>query len=279
MPLFATEPLIALVTLTLLEIVLGIDNIIFIAILVGKLPEKMRKRARRVGLGLAMFMRIGLLLSISWIMRLTTPLFHLPFLSEVPAYDAHHVAETLPASASQPAEAALAITGQRLILLLGGLFLIAKSTYEIHDKLEGDDQHGSSPPKPASFASAIVQILLLDLVFSLDSVITAVGMAKHLWVMIAAVVIAVGIMMIFSGYIVRFVEKHPTIKMLALSFLILIGLLLVAEGVGRHIEKGYVYFAMAFAVGVELLNIQFRKNKPVQLHKTYVDTEGRDAGE
>jgi predicted tellurium resistance membrane protein TerC len=275
------ESLIALLTLTLLEIVLGIDNIIFIAILVGKLPEQLRNKARQIGLALAMVMRVGLLLSINWIMGLKTPLFHIPFLKEPAPHDAGHAAEaattlaaTLPhAVAAGVGGGDLAMTGQRLILLLGGLFLIGKSTYEIHDKLEGDEEHGTGK-KAASFASAIVQILLLDLVFSLDSVITAVGMAKHLWVMITAVVIAVGVMLIFSGYIVRFVEKHPTIKILALSFLILIGVMLVAEGIGQHIEKGYIYFAMAFAVGVEMLNIQFRKkSKPVQLHQTYVKTD------
>ncbi len=253
------EALIALLTLTLLEIVLGIDNIIFIAILVGKLPETMRNKARRVGLALAMIMRVLLLLSIKWVMGLKSKLFAIPFLNEPAHFDGTH-------PATGPAHIPLEMTGQRLILLIGGLFLIAKSTWEIHDKLEGEEHEGAGK-KPANFAAAIVQILLLDLVFSLDSVITAVGMAEHLWVMIAAVIIAVGIMMIFSGYIVRFVDKHPTIKMLALSFLILIGVMLVAEGIGRHIEKGYVYFAMAFAVGVEMLNIQLRKKSaPVHLH-------------
>jgi predicted tellurium resistance membrane protein TerC len=262
MPHLAAESLIALLTLTLLEIVLGIDNIIFIAILVGKLPEAMQNKARRIGLSLAMVMRILLLLSITWVMRLTTPLFHIPFL---PAPENSHAAATTLATAA--ADLGFPVSGKALILLLGGLFLIGKSTFEIHDKLEGaEDEHG--PGKSgANFVSAIVQILALDLVFSLDSVITAVGMAKDLWVMIAAVIIAVGIMLIFSGYIVRFVAKHPTIKILALSFLILIGVMLVAEGLGRHIEKGYIYFAMAFAVGVEMINIQVRKkSKPLHLH-------------
>ena len=270
------ESLIALLTLTLLEIVLGIDNIIFIAILVGKLPEHMRNKARRLGLGLAMVMRVLLLLCITWVMSLTKPLFHIPFLS---APETHHAAEasehaaTL-VSATATADHGLPISGQNLILLVGGLFLIAKSTWEIHDKLEGEEEHAGGTKKAVNFAGAIVQILLLDLVFSLDSVITAVGMAKHLWVMIAAVIIAVGIMMIFSGYIVRFVDKHPTIKMLALSFLILIGVLLVAEGVGRHIEKGYIYFAMAFAVGVEMLNIRLRKKvEPVRLHEPHAPAD------
>jgi predicted tellurium resistance membrane protein TerC len=272
------ESLIALLTLTLLEIVLGIDNIIFIAILVGKLPEHLRNKARQIGLSLAMFMRIGLLLSITWIMKLTTPLFYIPFLPAPESHDSGH-ASAAQAAATTSADVAatmahasqgLPISGKSLILLLGGLFLIGKSTYEIHDKLEGEE-HGVGGKKAASFASAIVQILLLDLVFSLDSVITAVGMAKHLWVMITAVIIAVGLMLVFSGYIVRFVEKHPTIKILALSFLILIGVMLVAEGLGKHIEKGYIYFAMAFAVAVEMLNIQFRKKTtPVHLHHSNV---------
>jgi predicted tellurium resistance membrane protein TerC len=268
MPHLNAEALIALLTLTLLEIVLGIDNIIFIAILVGKLPDAMQNKARRIGLSLAMVMRILLLLSITWVMRLTTPLFHIPFL---PAPETHqtavdHTATTLAAAATLP-DLGFPVSGKSLILLLGGLFLIGKSTFEIHDKLEGpEDEHGSKKAG-ANFVAAIIQILLLDLVFSLDSVITAVGMAKDLWVMIAAVIIAVGIMLIFSGYIVRFVAKHPTIKILALSFLILIGVMLVAEGAGHHIEKGYIYFAMAFAVGVEMINIQVRKkSKPLHLH-------------
>jgi predicted tellurium resistance membrane protein TerC len=277
--IFTAEALIALLTLTLLEIVLGIDNIIFIAILVGKLPEKLRNKARQIGLALAMIMRVGLLLSIKWIMGLKAVLFHIPFIPAGKHADSHaattasEVAATLgTATASAPADHGLAVTGQTLILLLGGLFLIAKSTWEIHDKLEGAE-HGGGSKKAASFASAIVQILLLDLVFSLDSVITAVGMAKQPWVMITAVIIAVGLMLIFSGYIVRFVERHPTIKMLALSFLILIGVVLVAEGLGRHIEKGYIYFAMAFSVGVEMLNIQLRKkHKPVQLNHSTIDS-------
>jgi predicted tellurium resistance membrane protein TerC len=279
------ESLIALLTLTLLEVVLGIDNIIFIAILVGKLPEKMRNKARQIGLSLAMIMRIGLLLSITWIMKLTEPWFYIPFL---PAPEAHGAAgghgavaagaeaaaTAIATTTAAAAHAGLPVSGKALILLLGGLFLIGKSTFEIHDKLEGDDHHGGAK-KPASFASAIIQILLLDLVFSLDSVITAVGMAKHLWVMITAVVIAVGLMLVFSGYIVRFVERHPTIKILALSFLILIGVMLVAEGLGRHIEKGYIYFAMAFAVAVEMLNIQFRKksSKPLHLHHSSAEPQ------
>jgi predicted tellurium resistance membrane protein TerC len=281
------EALIALFTLTLLEIVLGIDNIIFIAILVAKLPAHLQNKARQIGLSLAMIMRVLLLLCITWIMGLTKPMFYVPLMTE-PSHPAKHVAhekhpEQPTAAATAPATAhahhdhdhahdsaadtpkPLAMTGQRLILLLGGLFLIAKSTYEIHDKLEGAE-HEAGTKKPGSFAVAIVQILALDLVFSLDSVITAVGMAKDLWVMITAVIIAVGVMLIFSGYIVRFVQRHPTIKILALSFLILIGVMLVAEGLGRHIEKGYIYFAMAFAVAVEMINIRMRKAAPLPLH-------------
>jgi len=225
------ENLIALVTLTSLEIVLGIDNIVFIAILTGKLDPSQQDKARRIGLALAMIMRILLLLAISWIMGLTTPLF---------AVFNHDV------------------SGRDLILFLGGLFLIGKSTFEIHDKIEGHE-HGTKAKVAASFASVIVQIMLLDIVFSLDSVITAVGMVEHIPIMIAAVVIAVGIMMIFAGSVSRFVERHPTIKMLALSFLLLIGVMLLAEGFGRHIEKGYIYFAMAFSLFVELLNLRMRK--------------------
>jgi predicted tellurium resistance membrane protein TerC len=279
MPAFTPEALIALLTLTLLEIVLGIDNIIFIAILVGKLPAHLQNKARQIGLALAMIMRVGLLLCITWIMGLTKALFYIPFLSEPAKHHAPHVtgghveaAHTAAAVAVTTMAAAepLAMTGQRLILLIGGLFLIAKSTYEIHDKLEGGEEHGTAAKGKASFGMVLAQILALDLVFSLDSVITAVGMAKDLWVMITAVIIAVGAMLIFSGYIVRFVERHPTIKILALSFLILIGVMLVAEGVGRHIEKGYIYFAMAFAVGVEMVNIKVRKAKPVHLHHSSV---------
>jgi len=273
MPHLTTESLVALLTLTLLEIVLGIDNIIFIAILVSKLPAALQNKTRRVGLFLAMFLRIGLLLGITWIMSLTHPLFTIPFLHEQsPQLAPEHLDLPNRIANNLTEEKPLAITGQRLILLLGGLFLIAKSTYEIHDKLEAEEENPAAPRKStASFAAAILQIVALDLVFSLDSVITAVGMAKDLWVMIAAVIIAVGLMLIFSGYIVRFVSKHPTIKMLALSFLILIGVMLVAEGIGRHIEKGYVYFSMAFAVAVELLNIKVRK-KSAPLHLHHSDT-------
>jgi predicted tellurium resistance membrane protein TerC len=231
---------IALFTLTVLEIVLGIDNIIFISILVGKLPEKQQPRARRLGLFLAMFLRIGLLASIAWMAKLTAPLFSV---------------------------LGQGISGRDLILLTGGLFLLFKATREIHDRLEGEEE-GANARAVASFAAVIIQILLLDIVFSLDSVITAVGMADHLPVMIAAVVIAVGVMMFAAGPISNFVSRHPTIKMLALSFLLLIGMSLIAEGLGRHIPKGYIYFAMAFSVFVEMLNLRSRKKgKPVKLHE------------
>ena len=236
---------IALATLTFLEIVLGVDNIIFISILSGKLPIEQQPRARRIGLLGAMVMRVGLLFSLAWIIRLTHPWFTI--LGEE-------------------------ISGRDLILILGGLFLLAKSTYEIHDKLEGDEGHASRKIR-ASFASVIVQIMLLDIVFSLDSVITAVGMASHLWVMVAAVVIAVAIMMVSAEPISDFVHKHPTVKMLALSFLLLIGLSLLLEGFDHHVPKGYIYFAMGFSVFVEMINLRLRKAAPVQLHERYTEEE------
>jgi predicted tellurium resistance membrane protein TerC len=235
---------IGLLTLTALEIVLGIDNIIFISILASKLPQEQQASARRTGLLLAMGTRILLLFSISWIARLTTPLFTV---------------------------FGFGISGRDIILIAGGLFLIAKSTYEIHDKLEGEEGHASKTV-PATFRSVIIQILLLDIVFSLDSVITAVGMVDELGVMIAAVVIAVGVMLAFAGPVSAFVERHPTVKMLALSFLLLIGVNLMAEGFHVHIPKGYIYFAMAFSVLVEMLNLRAsaaRKSKPVHLHERY----------
>jgi predicted tellurium resistance membrane protein TerC len=233
---------IALVTLTVLEIVLGIDNVIFISILSGKLRKEEQARARQTGLALALVMRILLLLSLGWVMGLKATLFTV---------------------------ASHAVSGRDLILILGGLFLIAKSTHEIHGKLEGDEGHGSLRAAP-SFASVIVQILLLDVVFSLDSVITAVGMAEQVGVMIAAVIIAVLFMLAFSGGISAYVERHPTVKMLALSFLILIGVNLLADGLGQHISKGYTYFAMAFSVLVEMLNQRIRsKSPPVHLHQPY----------
>ncbi|MGH7336830.1 MAG: TerC family protein [Myxococcota bacterium] len=232
---------IAFVTLFALEVVLGIDNIIFISILAGKLPEADQARARTLGLALAMGTRILLLLSIAWMARLTTPLL------TIASYE---------------------LSGRDLILFFGGLFLIGKSTFEIHDKLEGEEGHSSAKVR-ASFGAVLVQIALLDIVFSLDSVITAVGMVKQVPVMVAAVIAAVLVMMLFAGPVSRFVDRHPTIKILALSFLILIGTSLVAEALHFHIPKGYIYFAMAFSVGVEMLNLRLRARSraPVQLHQ------------
>jgi predicted tellurium resistance membrane protein TerC len=230
--LFTAEAALALVTLTVLEIVLGIDNIIFISILAGKLPPAQRARARTLGLGLAMGMRVLLLLSIAWIMRLTAPLFEV-FGQE--------------------------ISGRDLILGLGGLFLIWKATKEIHERLEGPADHGEATLKNVTFSGVLVQIALLDIVFSLDSVITAVGMANQIWVMITAVVLAVAFMMFTAGPVSSFVERHPTVKMLALSFLLLVGVTLIAESFDQHIPKGYIYFAMAFSVLVESLNLRASK--------------------
>ena len=245
------EGWIALLTLTVLEIVLGIDNIVFISILAGKLPLHQRERARKLGLSLAMLFRVGLLLSITWVMQLTTPLF------SVLGQD---------------------ISGRDVILLVGGLFLIAKSTHEIHVNLEGDVGEGNARVA-ASFGAVLVQILLLDIVFSLDSVITAVGMAEDVVVMVLAVIIAVGVMLVSSRGIGEFVERHPTVKMLALSFLLLIGMSLLAEGFGQHIRKGYIYFAMGFSVFVEMINLRIRSRaRPVQLHQKYTDEVEPAAG-
>jgi predicted tellurium resistance membrane protein TerC len=240
---------ISLLTLTALEIVLGIDNVIFISILAGKLPKEQQAKARKLGLTLALVTRILLLMSLTWIMGLTKPLFTLPILDR-------------------------GVSGRDLVLLLGGLFLIWKSVREVHEKLEEDDGHATSTKARVSFNGVIVQILLLDIVFSLDSVITAVGMADNIWVMVTAVVIALGVMLAFAGAISDFVNKHPTLKMLALSFLILIGVTLIGEGLGFHIPKGYIYFSMAFAFGVEMLNLKLRskekkKQPPVELHQPY----------
>lgn len=240
---------ISLLTLTGLEIVLGIDNVIFISILAGKLPPSQQARARKLGLSLALITRVLLLMSLTWIMGLTRPLLTLPLLHQE-------------------------ISGRDLVLLLGGLFLIWKSVKEVHEKLEDADGHANPTRGGISFAAVIVQILLLDIVFSLDSVITAVGMADNLWVMVTAVVIALGVMLVFAESISDFVNRHPTLKMLALSFLILIGVTLVGEGLGQHIPKGYIYFSMAFAFGVEMLNLKLRtkaarKEKPVELHQPY----------
>ena len=232
-------------TLLALEIVLGIDNVVFISILAGKLPASQQAKARFLGLGLAMLMRIALLISIAWVISLTAPLFTI-FRQE--------------------------ISGRDLILIVGGLFLIAKSTHEIHLKLEGEEGRSSSYVPP-TFTSIIAQILLLDIVFSLDSVITAVGMVDQLSIMVSAVVIAVIFMMMFAGPIGRFVERHPTVKMLALSFLLLIGMTLIAEGLDQHIPRGYIYSAMAFSVLVETLNLRAQKAKgpPVKLHESYTE--------
>ena len=238
---------IAFATLTLLELVLGIDNIIFISILVDKLPKAQQELARKIGLFMAMFMRIGLLFILSLIVGLTEPFFTV---------------------------FGKAISGRDLILILGGLFLIWKSTGEIHQSLEGEEAHASSAVK-ATFAAVIVQIMIVDMVFSLDSIITAVGMVDELAVMIAAVVVSVALMMLFASSIGRFVSNHPTIKMLALAFLVVVGVVLVAEGFGHKVPKGYVYFAMAFSLGVEMLNIWMRKRsaKPVHLHDAYRPAE------
>ena len=234
---------IALLTLTALELVLGIDNIIFISILAGKLPPGQQQRARTLGLGLAMLMRIALLFSLSWIIRLTAPLFSV-FGQE--------------------------FSGRDLILFAGGLFLLAKATLEIHERLEGEEGQESAKVYP-SFAAVIFQIMLLDIVFSLDSVITAVGMAEDVSIMVAAVVTAVAIMMISAGPISAFVNRHPTVKVLALSFLLLIGLSLVGEAFQMHIPKGYIYFAMGFSIFVEMINLRVRKGTPVKLHQPYVE--------
>ena len=238
------EAWIALLTLTVLEIVLGVDNIIFISILVGRLPDTQRHRARTLGLALAMVSRLVLLLSITWVMRLTEPIFTLFF---------------------------NAISGRDLILIVGGLFLLGKSTHEIHNSLEGPGKDAQQI-KTVSFAGILIQIAILDIVFSLDSVITAVGLARHVQVMVIAVVISVLVMMASARALGAFVDRHPTIKMLALSFLILVGFTLLGEGLDLHIPKGYVYFAMAFSVAVEMLNLRMRARReveahPVQLHK------------
>ncbi|MBB2912556.1 putative tellurium resistance membrane protein TerC [Streptosporangium becharense] len=236
-------------TLVALEIVLGIDNIIFISILVGKLPEAQRDRARKIGLMVALVSRLALLLALSWVIRLTNPLFEV---------------------------FGQGISGRDLILIIGGLFLLGKSVFEVHDSLEGKSGHAGSKVA-ASFGAVIVQIMILDIVFSLDSVITAVGMVDEVGVMIAAVIVAVAVMLVASGPISHFVDRHPSIKMLALSFLILIGVVLIAEGFEQHISKGYIYFAMAFSLVVELFNIRLRskagRDEPVELHRRYEPEE------
>lgn len=252
--LFTADAAITLLTLTLLEIVLGIDNIVFLAILVGKLPHEKQAHARIIGLGLALIARIALLVSITWLMKLVTPLFTVPLVDFSP-------------------------TGKDLILLAGGLFLIGKATFEIHERLEGETEHhdketGVVTPKVVSEGFIIAQIVMIDIVFSLDSVITAVGIAKELLVMILAVIIAIGIMMACAGAVSDFVNSHPSIKMLALSFLILIGVMLVAESTHHAVPKGYVYFAMAFSLGVEMLNIRAsRGSTPVVLKAPRLESE------
>ena len=245
------EVWVSLLTLTLLEIILGVDNIVFISILAGKLPKEQQAKARQLGLMLALITRVLLLCGLAWMVKLTKPLFEIPTLGIL--------------THGHP------VSGRDLILIFGGLFLLWKSTHEIHEKLEGEDGEVSTRVAP-KFGAVIFQILLLDIVFSLDSVITAVGMANRLGVMIAAVVIALVFMLIFAGRISDFINKHPSLKMLALSFLILIGCALIAEGFHKAIPKGYIYFAMAFSVGVEALNIRLRtkqKPKPVELHQPY----------
>lgn len=245
--IFTAENMIALATLTAMETVLGIDNIVFLAILVGRLPPHQREKARQVGLVLAVATRIVLVLCITWIMGLKAELFNVM---------GH------------------AVTGKDLVLMGGGLFLIAKSTHEIHAKVEDADRSVSGAAVAySSFAGAIVQILVMDCIFSLDSVITAVGMAKSRAIMVVAIVVSIGIMLVFSGYIVRFVDRHPTIKILALSFLILVGVTLMVEGFDVHVPKGYIYFSMAFSVTVEMLNIRMRKKRtaPVKLHSRYAE--------
>ena len=244
------EAWVALITLVMLELVLGVDNVIFISILAGKLPVEQRDRARTTGIAMAVITRILLLLSLSWIISLEEPLFNLPLLN-------------------------VGISGHDLILLGGGLFLLWKSVHEIHDRQEGVEGHASSKVY-ASFSSVIIQIMLLDIVFSLDSVITAVGMADVLMIMIIAVIVAAAVMIFASGPIARFVEEHPTIKMLALSFLLLIGFTLIVEGLHQHIPKGYIYFAMGFSIFVELLNLRLRARaaQPVNLHQPYVREKG-----
>lgn len=248
--LASPEAWIALATLTTLEIVLGVDNIIFISILVGRLPPQQRQRARVIGLGLAMFTRIALLLSLAWMMRLTNPLFSLV---------GHEV------------------SGRDLILLGGGLFLLAKAVTEIHNALEGANEQASGGAGQAGFIGTLIQIAIIDIVFSLDSVITAVGMASHVAVMVLAIVIAVGVMMFAAKPIGDFVDGHPTVKMLALAFLILVGVALIGEGFAMHIPKGYIYFAMAFSVAVEMLNLKLRRRQPLRLHKELAAPRSADS--
>lgn len=254
--LFSVASLIALVTLTALEIVLGIDNVVFIAILADSLPESQRKAARRLGLLLAMIARIVLLFAIAWLMGLTKTLVEIPFIDEPHP----------PRDTNGPVP--LGISGKDLILLAGGLFLVGKAAWEIRHQVEHTGGVEQRAGKAATFGSVVTQIVLIDMVFSLDSVITAVGMARHIWVMVAAVIIAVGIMMLAAGAISTFIRRHPTLKILALAFLVLIGVLLIADGFHQHIDRGYVYFAMAFALVVDLIQLRVQKTH---------HTRGRDA--
>lgn len=251
------ESIIALVTLILLEVVLGLDNVIFISILSSRLPENQQKKARRVGLILAMFIRLALLAIIAWILRLTNDLFSIPWFTG-PDYR-------------------MGISGKDIILILGGVFLLYKSATEMYHKMEGEEGDKSKKLKAVSFNSVIVQILLLDIVFSVDSIITAVGMVEELWVMYTAVIITVGIMLFAAEPISKFVNRHPVFKMLALSFLLLIGVSLIAEGFEVHIPKGYIYFSMAFALFVDIIQLRLNKNKstPVKTHEHYVDEDGK----
>ena len=236
---------LSLLSLSAMEIVLGIDNIVFITLLTGRLSEKRQATARRLGLLLAVFARLGLLLTLTWVMRLTHPLL---------------------------AVAGKSFSGRDLILLLGGLFLVGKATHEIYEKLEGTGADPRAPAQAGSMRWVLIQIVLLDVVFSLDSVVTAVGMARHVVVMAAAIVLAVGVMMIFAARIGHFVNSRPSMKILALAFLLLVGVFLVLDGMGQHVDKGYIYFAMAFSLGVELLNMRYRgKRRPLALHQRYED--------
>jgi predicted tellurium resistance membrane protein TerC len=260
-PFFSTSTMVALFTLTLMEIVLGIDNVVFVAIQVGKLPLHQQKIGRTVGMGLALVMRLLLLFGISWVMGLTTPIFDFPVSVQEILYASSHEKKTGP-------------SGRDLILIAGGLFLLYKASKEIFEKLEGEDHHTADGGGTAKLGSVIVQLILLDLVFSLDSVITAVGMAKRLDVMVIAMFIAVGVMIALAKSVSDFVHRHPSVKILALSFLNLIGVMLLIEGMGQHINKGYIYSAMAFSLLVELLNMRFRKKqKPVHLNEPVLKEE------
>lgn len=255
------EALIALVTLTAMEIVLGIDNIVFIAILTDRLPREQQSSARKLGLAVAMLSRVALLLAIKWLKEMTAPLW---------TWSAIGLPRGLFPEDEQAFAEINGVSVRDLVLLIGGLFLIGKSVHEIHNKMEGRD-HGQSTGKTMTMRRVIAEIAVMDIVFSLDSVITAVGMADHLWVMIVAVMLAVGVMLIFADRISRFIELHPTLKMLALSFLLLIGVMLVAESVGTHFNKGYIYFAMAFSLGVEFLNIQTTMKEAARKQSARID--------